>query len=61
MNNIKMTENKDLQEKRMKELCYEKGVDYNSLKLLLESCKTKKLLRRNNFHLEKINEVVISV
>ena len=52
------TENKRLQEQRLKEICIEKGIDFNSMLTLLESVKTKKLLKRNNYHQQKINDII---
>jgi hypothetical protein len=37
-------------------LSMDKGVDYDSLKSLIESVRTKKLLKRNNYHQQKIND-----
>ena len=54
--NIK--ENKAAQEQRLKEIATNNGVDYDSLKSLLDSVKTKKLLKRNNYHQQKINDVI---
>jgi hypothetical protein len=53
---IKETQNK--QEQRIREISESKGIDYNSLKTLLESVRTKKLLKRNNYHQQKINDVI---
>jgi hypothetical protein len=55
---MKIKETKILQEKRLGDICQSKGVDYNSLKTLLESVKTKKLLKRNNYHQQKINDII---
>jgi hypothetical protein len=55
---MKIKETQILQEQRLKEISEEKGIDYNSLKSLLESVKTKKLQKRNNYHQEKINDVI---
>ena len=46
---MKIKETQILQEQRLKEISEEKGIDYNSLKSLLESVKTKKLQKRNNY------------
>lgn len=56
---MKIKETKVLQEQRLNEISTDKGVDYNSLKLLLESVRTKKLLKRNNYHQQKINDVIV--
>jgi hypothetical protein len=55
---MKIKETKVLQEQRLEEICKLKGIDYNSLKSLLESVRTKKLLKRNNYHQQKINDVI---
>ena len=55
---MKIKETKVLQEQRLSEISTEKGVDYDSLKSLLDSVRTKKLLKRNNYHQQKINDVI---
>ena len=55
---MKIKETKILQSQRLKEICNEKGVNLNSIEILLESVKTKKLLKRNNYHQSKINDVI---
>lgn len=55
---MKIKETKVLQEQRLNEISTEKGVDYDSLKSLLESVRTKKLLIRNNYHQQKINDII---
>lgn len=55
---MKIKETKVLQEQRLKEISTEKGINYDSLKSLLESVRTKKLLKRNNYHPQKINDVI---
>ncbi len=55
---MKIKETKVLQEQRLNEISIDKGVNYDSLKSLLESVKTKKLLKRNNYHQQKINDVI---
>lgn len=55
---MKIKENKALQEKRLREISLEKGIDYSSLESLLQSVRTKKLLKRNNYHQQKINDVI---
>jgi hypothetical protein len=51
-------ETKEKQNKRLKEISEEKGIDFDSLKLLIESVKTKKLFKRNNYHFQKINDTI---
>ena len=55
---MKIKETKILQEQRLKEISTDKGIDYASLKSLLESVRTKKLLKRNNYHQQTINDVI---
>lgn len=55
---MKIKETKVLQEQRLKEISTATGIDYESLNSLLESVKTKKLLKRNNYHQQKINDVI---
>ena len=55
---MKIKETKILQDKRLDEICESKNINYDSLKTLLESVKTKKLLKRNNYHQQKINDVI---
>lgn len=55
---MKIKETKIFQEQRLKEISFKKGIDYDSLKALLESVRTKKLLKRNNYHQQKINDVI---
>ena len=43
---------------RLKEICEEKNVDYKSIQSLLDSVKTKKLYKRNNYHFQKINDEI---
>jgi hypothetical protein len=55
---MKIKETQLEQEQRLKEMCTDKGIDYGCMRLLLESVKTKKLLKRNNYHQQKINDVI---
>ena len=55
---MKIKETKVLQEQRLNVISTEKGVDYDSLKSLIESVRTKKLLKRNNYHQQKINDII---
>ncbi|WP_338101652.1 DNA modification system-associated small protein [Psychroserpens algicola] len=55
---MKIKETKILQSQRLKEICNKKDVNYDSLEILLDSVKTKKLLKRNNYHQQKINDVI---
>lgn len=55
---MKIKETKVLQEQRLNEISINKGVNYDSLKSLLESVRTKKLLKRNNYHQQKINDEI---
>ena len=55
---MKIKETKILQEKRLADICLSRDVNYDFLKTLLESVKTKKLLKRNNYHQQKINDII---
>jgi len=55
---MKIQEIKLKQLSRLKEICEEKNVDYNSIQSLLDSVKTKKLYKRNNYHLQKISDEI---
>ena len=55
---MKIKETKVLQEQRLKEISTDKGIDYDSLKSLLESVRIKKFMKRNNYHPQKINDVI---
>ncbi|WP_317207469.1 MULTISPECIES: DNA modification system-associated small protein [Tenacibaculum] len=55
---MKIKETKVLQHQRLKEICNEKDVNFDSIEILLESVKTKKLLKRNNYYQQKINDVI---
>lgn len=54
---MKIKETKVQQSKRLNEICLEKGVGYDSLNILLDSVKTKRL-KRNNYHQQKINDII---
>jgi len=43
---------------RLKEICQENDVNFNSIQSLLDSVKTKKLYKRNNYHLQNINDEI---
>ncbi len=55
---MKIKETQISQDQRLKEISAEKGIDYSTLKSLVESVKTKKLLKRNNYHQQKINDLI---
>jgi hypothetical protein len=55
---MKIQEVKHKQLIRLKEICEESNVNYSSINSLLESVKTKKLYKRNNYHLQKINDEI---
>jgi len=55
---MKIKETKISQRKRLKEICNDKEVNFESVETLLDSVKTKKLLKRNNYHQQKINDVI---
>lgn len=49
----------DNQLKRLRELCEDKELDFDSINILLDSVRTKKLFKRINYHQEKIDELII--
>ena len=53
-----VNETKLLQKQRLKEISIENGIDYESLNSILESVRKKKLLKKNNYHQQKINDVI---
>ncbi|MEE1897448.1 DNA modification system-associated small protein [Flavobacterium rakeshii] len=55
---MKIKETRINQNERLKIICELKEVDYSSMEALLESVKTKKLFKRNNYHQQKINDVI---
>lgn len=55
---MKLKETKLLQNQRLKEICDEKEVNFESIESLIDSVKTKKLLKRNNYHQQKISDVI---
>jgi hypothetical protein len=55
---MKIKEAKLNQQKRLTEICKQKKIDSNSMINLLESVKTKKLYKRNNFHQQKISDII---
>ena len=55
---MKIQETKRKQLNRLKEICEDSDVNYSSINSLLESVKTKKLYKRNNYHLQKINDEI---
>ena len=55
---MKIKETKILQAQRLKQICNEKNVNFESIEILLESVKTKKLLKRNTYHQQKINDII---
>ena len=55
---MKIKETKISQRQRLKEICNDKEVNFESVETLLDSVKTKKLLKRNNYHQQKINDVI---
>lgn len=53
-----MKKTKLLQSQRLKEICDEKEICYESIEILLESIKTKKLQSKKNYHQQKIDDVI---
>jgi hypothetical protein len=55
---MKIKETKILQSQRLKEICYDKGVNFESIKILLKSVKTKKLQKGRNYHSQTIIDII---
>jgi hypothetical protein len=55
---MKIQEIKLKQLGRLKKICQENDVDFSSIQSLLDSVKTKKLYKRNNYHLQKVNDEI---
>lgn len=55
---MKINQAKLNQEQRLKEICNSNGIDYASMISLIESARIKKLLKRNSYHQQKINEEI---
>ena len=55
---MKIKETKIKQRQRLKELCIENDVNYDSIDILLESVKTKKLHSKRNYHQQKIDDTI---
>lgn len=51
-------ETKEKQEKRLREISEKNNIDFSSLMNLVESVRTKKLFKRNNYHFQKINDTI---
>lgn len=54
--NIKETQLR--QAESLQNLCNKNNINFNVLGQLLDSAKTKKLFKRNNYHQQKINDVI---
>ncbi len=55
---MRISKTKELQAQKLQELCESKAVEFKSMEILLKSVKTKKLLKRNNYHQETINDII---
>lgn len=55
---MKIKETKSVQSQRLKEICNDHNVNFESIQILLDSVKIKKLLKRNNYHQQKISTVI---
>tara|TARA_R110000868_G_scaffold411457_2_gene704246 strand:- start:99 stop:281 length:183 start_codon:yes stop_codon:yes gene_type:complete len=55
---MKIKETKILQSQRLKELCNEKDVNFESIEILLESVKSKKLQKGRHYHSQAIIDVI---
>lgn len=55
---MNIRETKMQQLNRLQEICMDNDINFDSMIALLDSVKTKKLLKRNNYHQQKINDVI---
>lgn len=55
---MRIKDQKNKQKIRLKEISQKNGVDFDSLQLLVDSVRTKKLFKRNNYHFQKINDTI---
>lgn len=55
---MKIRDTKKHQKDRLKELCEQHNVNFESMEILLNSVRTKKLLKRNNYHEQKIIDII---
>ena len=55
---MKIKETKIQQSQKLKEICNEKDVNFESLEILLESVKTKKLQKGRHYHSQTIIDVI---
>jgi len=53
-----MKKNQEEKNQRLKAICTENGISYDDILTLLESVKTKRLIKRNNYHSSKIEDVI---
>lgn len=58
---MKIKETKLLQSQRLKEICNEKNINFESINILLESVKTKKLHSKRNYHQQTIDVIINKV
>jgi hypothetical protein len=55
---MKIKETKIQQRQKLEEICNEKDVNFESIKILLESVKTKKLQSKKNYHQQTIDDAI---
>jgi hypothetical protein len=55
---MKIKETKIQQSQKLKEICNENDVNFESLEILLESVKTKKLQKGRHYHSQTIIDVI---
>ena len=55
---MKIKETKTLQNQRRKEICNDNNVNFDSLEILLESVKSKKLQKGRHYHSQTIIDVI---
>lgn len=55
---MKINQNQKEQNEKLKALCLSNNISFETMSTLLDSVKTKKLLKRNNYHQQKINDLI---
>jgi hypothetical protein len=55
---MKIKETKILQSQRLEEICNDKNVNFESIEMLLESVRTKKLHSKRNYHQQTIDDTI---
>jgi len=55
---MKIKETKMQQRQKLEEICNEKDVNFESIEILLDSVKTKKLHSKKNYHQRTIDDAI---